>query len=270
MRQLLIALCSICFFQNAQAVEIFTWNRVPLPIQLAVGHERIVFIDRNVSVGSPRSLQGQLRIQSVAGAIYLLANEPIAPSRIQLKDAESGEIILLDIATVEAAAPLEPAKVVTAPAAKNGSKQADEDVTPPQPPRKSPIPVALTRYAAQMLYAPLRTVEALPGVRQVPVRLQGHLSTLAPTLDIDAIPLGSWNLDQWTVTAIRITNRRKSSTRLDPRHLQGDLYAATFQHSELGPAGTAEDTTTAYLVTLGKPLHLSLIPATAEDGESDE
>ncbi|OLU25508.1 integrating conjugative element protein [Pseudomonas sp. PA15(2017)] len=276
-RGLLLCVLVAVYSQAVNAVEIFKWNRVPLPIQLGVGHERIVFVDRNVSVGVPRTLQGKLRIQSVAGAVYLLASEHIPPSRLQLKDGETGEIILLDIATLDAAAALEPVKIVTLTSDGSDPQTAEGDTqsgstgggTKPSAQSKTPAPVALTRYAAQMMYAPLRTVEPLPGVRQVPLRLSGNLPTLAPTLDMDAIALGAWSLGKWTVTAIRLTNRRAERLLLDPRHLQGDLYAATLQHLELGPAGTSEDTTTAYVVTLDKALELALVPAPADGGKND-
>ncbi|MHB0818465.1 TIGR03749 family integrating conjugative element protein [Stutzerimonas stutzeri] len=270
MGRLLLGLLTLCLSQVAPAVEIFKWNRVPLPVQLAVGHERIIFVDRNVSVGAPRSLQGALRIQSVAGAVYLLANEQIPPTRLQLRDDESGEIILLDIATLDASPPLEPAKIVTTIANGEANPQQGDSASTVAPPAKTPAPVALTRYAAQMMYAPLRTVESLPGVRQVPLRLSGHLSTLAPTLDIDAVALGAWSLGKWTATAIRLTNRRPESLDLDPRALQGDLYSAAFQHRHLGPSGTAADTTTVYVVTLDKSLELALIPAPANGGLSSD
>ena len=47
----------------------------------------------------------------------------------------------------------------------------------------------------------------------------------------------------------------------DPRALQGNFVAATFQHPNLGPAGTASDTTVLYLVTRGHGLAESLLPA---------
>lgn len=263
-RSLVLGVLALCVSQAAVAVEIFKWNRVPLPIQLGVGHERIIFVDRNVSVGVPRSLTDRLRIQSVAGAVYLLANEQVPPTRLQLRDDESGEIILLDIATVDSPKPLEPAKIVTVdPAAEaaNNSASAERDGAPQSPPSRTPAPVALTRYAAQMMYAPLRTVEPLPGVRQVPMRLSGQLSTLAPTLDVDAVATGAWSLGKWVVTAIRLSNRRPDSLNLDPRHLQGDLYSATFQHRYLGPRGSADDTTTVYVITLDKGLDLAIVPA---------
>ncbi len=43
--------------------------------------------------------------------------------------------------------------------------------------------------------------------------------------------------------------------------LQGDFLTVTFQHEALGPRGTPEDTTVLYLVTRGRGLAQSLLPA---------
>ncbi|EGH35771.1 hypothetical protein PSYJA_44741, partial [Pseudomonas syringae pv. japonica str. M301072] len=40
------------------------------------------------------------------------------------------------------------------------------------------------RYAAQMLYAPLRTVEPVDGIAQVKVERNLDLATLLPTLPV--------------------------------------------------------------------------------------
>ena len=84
------------------AVEVMQWERLPLSVPLQVGTERIVFVERNVRVGMPASLNNRLNVQSAAGAVYLRAIAPIEPSRLQLQDADSGELILLDIFTVDA------------------------------------------------------------------------------------------------------------------------------------------------------------------------
>ncbi|HBY5676581.1 TPA: TIGR03749 family integrating conjugative element protein, partial [Klebsiella pneumoniae] len=127
--------------------------------------------------------------------------------------------------------------------------------------RETPVPVVLTRFAAQNLYAPLRTVEPLPGVMRVNLRRDLDLGTLMPTLPVRAVALASWRLeDQW-VTAVRLTNNSSGWITLDPRILQGDFLTATFQHEALGPRGTPEDTTVLYLVTRGRGLAQSLLPA---------
>jgi hypothetical protein len=59
--------------------------------------------------------------------------------------------------------------------------------------------------------------------------------------------------------------------QLDPRQLQARLYAATFQHADLGPAGNPEDTTVAYLITRGAGLDQALwLPMPAAQGDADE
>lgn len=259
----------------AHAVEIMHWERLPLAVPLHVGQERIIFIDQNVRVGVPRTLTDALRIQSSGGAIYLRASASIAPTRLQLQDVRSGEIILIDIAATAAEdqPPLEPIKIVKAatashrslddPASSGSSSDSTGD-TPSQTasdPRGSPLPVVLTRYAAQSLYAPLRTLEPLSGVTQIKQRRELDLSLLIPTQPIVSTLLGAWQLDDHIVTAVKLRNTSEQILNLDPRELQGDFLTATFQHPNLGPSGLATDTTVVYLVTRAKELANALPPA---------
>ncbi|MEX5669737.1 DUF3438 family protein, partial [Pseudomonas neuropathica] len=74
-------------------------------------------IDRNMRVGAPANLRDHLRVQSAAGAIYLRASDPIAPTRLQLQDVESGTLLLLDIVAEppkDGQQPLEPLRIVEA------------------------------------------------------------------------------------------------------------------------------------------------------------
>ena len=255
----------------AHAVEIMHWERLPLAVPLQVGEERIVFVDRNVRVGVPASVGDRLRVQSAGGAIYLRASEPIEPTRLQLQDADSGALILLDIAAEPAQdgePPLEPVRIVEGNATpqRYGQAQAPGAAAPApdqarSPRRETPVAVVLTRYAAQNLYAPLRTVEPVPGIMRVNLRRDLSLDTLLPTLPVHAEALAAWRLeDQW-VTAVRLTHTGSGWIDLDPRALQGDFLTATFQHPTLGPRGTPEDTTVLYLVTRGRGLPQSLLPA---------
>ncbi|WP_073664177.1 TIGR03749 family integrating conjugative element protein [Pseudomonas aeruginosa] len=257
----------------AQAVEILRWERLPLAVPLLVGQERVVFIDRNVRVGVPASLGGKLRVQSAAGAVYLRASESIEPTRLQLQDADTGTVILLDIAAEPAGKdqpPLEPVRIVEADApatrygaAKTGDAAAEGDPTTARPVRETPVPVALTRYAAQSLYAPLRTVEPVPGIARLNLRRDLALDSLLPTLPVQAQALAAWRLDDVWVSAVLLRNTASRWLDLDPRAIQGDFLTATFQHPTLGPAGTPEDTTVVYLVTRGHGLAQSLLPAIA-------
>jgi len=252
----LLGLLVLVLLPTTQATEIMRWQRLPLSVPLLVGQERIVFVDKNVRVGVPASAAGRLRVQSAGGAVYLRASEPMAPTRIQLQDADTGALILLDISARVATADepaLEPIRIM------EGEATRDDAITPP--PRQTPIAVVLTRFAAQNLYAPLRTIEPVPGIQRVTLRRELNLETLLPTLPVHATPLAAWRLeDQW-VTAVRLTNTSDTSVHLDPRLLQGDFLTATFQHHTLGVHGTPEDTTVVYLVTRDHGLAQSLLPA---------
>ncbi|GKS83615.1 TIGR03749 family integrating conjugative element protein [Acidovorax sp. SUPP1855] len=265
----------------AHALQILRWERLPLAVPLRIGEERVLFIDRNVRVGVPDAIADRLRVQSAGGAIYLKASEAIEPTRLQLQDADSGALILLDIAAEPAKdgqAPLEPVRIVEgeAPAPRYGAHdraigaadtEPPADATAPSAPeaasiarRETPIAVVLTRYAAQNLYAPLRTVEPVRGITQATLRRGLDLDTLAPSLPVRAKPLAAWRMeDQW-VTAVRLTNTSPRWIDLDPRTLLGDFVSATFQHPGLGPAGDPTDTTVLYLVTRGRGLADALLP----------
>jgi integrating conjugative element protein (TIGR03749 family) len=251
----------------AQAVEILQWERLPLAVPLVVGQERIVFIDRNVRVGVPSTVGERLRVQSAGGAVYLRANAPIEPSRLQLQDLDSGALILLDIVAEparEGDTPLEPVHIVEGNAAPSryGESTADaSEARSATAQHETPVPVVLTRFAAQNLYAPLRTVEPVPEIQRANLRRDLALDTLLPTEPIRAKALVAWRLaDQW-VTAVWLTNGSGRRIGLDPRALQGDFMTATFQHPDLGPNGTPDDTTVLYLVTRGRGLAQSLLPA---------
>jgi integrating conjugative element protein (TIGR03749 family) len=277
-RTVLPALAGILLFlafAPARAVEILRWERLPLAVPLVVNQERVVFIDRNVRVGVPPSVGESLRVQSAGGAIYLRATQPIPPTRLQLQDVDSGALILLDIAAEPAKAgqaALEPVRIVdgetaavrygeqAASVAKTDDEESPDNAASRVRRRETPVAVVLTRYAAQNLYAPLRTVEPVAGIARVNLRRELALDTLLPTLPVRARALAAWRLeDQW-VTAVGLVNTTARALELDPRALQGDFVAATFQHASLGPAGQSTDTTVVYLVTRGHGLADSLLP----------
>lgn len=259
---------------SANATLILRWERLPLTVPLVVGEERPIFIDRKVRVGVPPQLASQLRVQSAGGVVYLRPSVPIPAARIELQDVETSALILLDISAEAAKAgqpTLEPVRIVeagkpTSSAAESPSDSADSSQerssvgSAGQQRRHTPPAVTLTRYAAQSLYAPLRTVEPVSGISRGKLRTDLPLDTLMPTLPVKARALATWRLDDLWVTAVRLTNTRPGWVELDPRALQGDFAAATFQHQALGPAGRSTDTTVVYLVTRGSGLAESLLP----------
>ena len=276
----LLLLAALVTCNLAHAVEIQRWERIPLALPLIIGQERIVFVDQNVRVGLLRHLAEQLRVQSTGGTLYLLAKEPIEPTRLQLQNMSTGEIMLVDIIATSGKAnqpALEPIKIVAgdnsaarygqlspkaedSKAAARSTEQNSDTAAPAQ--RETPLPVVMTRYAAQMLYAPLRTVEPVPGIAQVNLKRNMDLTTLLPTRPVEARALGAWRLEDLWVTAVKLRNTGSKPVTLDPRELMGDFITATFQHPYLGAKGDASDTTTVYLVTRGRGLAESVLPLT--------
>lgn len=270
-RVTLLFVLTLCLTHRSLAIEMVHWERLPLAVGLVVGQERVIFLDRPVRVGVPSSLSGHLRVQSAAGAAYLRASAPFATSRIQFQDVDTGALILLDVSAVDASAdqpPLEPIRIVDSEALsfRDRRSHAAAALSPAAPAGAgaapaTPIPVILTRYAAQALYAPLRTVESGNSVVPVPLPHELSLDTLLPALAVQMKALAAWRLGEDWVTAIRITNASDRSVELDPRALQGDFLAATFQHSFIGPRGDPTDTTVLYLVTHRHGLGDALLPA---------
>ncbi|MDY0415856.1 MAG: TIGR03749 family integrating conjugative element protein [Pseudomonas sp.] len=235
----------------AFSVELVQWERLPIPVPLVKDQERVIFLDKNVRVGVSSQLAGQLRVQSASGALYLLATDEVEPSRLQVQDVETGELILLDIATVPAAdKPLEPIRILYEGDVQyqRGTESKEQLAKAQNKALSIPAPVALTRYAAQMLYAPMRTVEPVAGLRQVPVKVSGNLPIL-PMLPIKAEAVAAFKLGSYTLTAVRIQHQRAGKVELDPRDVQANLYSVAFQHTWLGSLGTPEDTTIAYMIT---------------------
>ncbi|MGQ9444982.1 TIGR03749 family integrating conjugative element protein [[Pasteurella] aerogenes] len=248
------------------AEVLMQWNRVPLDINLNVNEERIIFVDKNVQVGIPSTLNSKLRVQSSGGAVYLKALDVFDLNRIQLRDLESGQLILLDVRSRNNSGKLENVRLVFNDTVENNKVSVEQtrvtDSLESTPKSNLPIPAALTRYAAQSLYAPLRTVEPLPGVKRMAMKLPKTLPTLLPNLSVRATPLETWGLDNYTVTAVKLQNLETFRVDLDPRYIQGNFYSATFQHSWLGSHGSLEDTTVVYLVVNGSPNQALIAPVT--------
>lgn len=209
-----LPLCLLSFLAFSMSEQAFAdilmkWDRKPIPVALQVNTERIIFMDKNVKVGYPAELEGKLRIQSTGGAVYLKALGIFQATRLEFRDVATGEIFLFDIgAHKKVSNPTEAIRVVADSIVEKQSGSLNQDdlaeteVVTRTP--QLPIPAALTRYAAQSLYAPLRTVEPLEEVRRVAHRLPEKITTLLPAYPITANPLMSWQLDNYVVTAVRL------------------------------------------------------------------
>ena len=274
--RLSMACATLMLVSQAQAVEILHWDRKPLPVDLPVGTERVIVLDRNVRVGLPPELADSetLRVQSAGGAIYLKADKPFDTQRVRLQDVETNEVVLFDLTAMENGASDEEIQVVfpegeQVDAEEASSPESREQAEGSSTSANTPVPVVLTRFAAQSLYAPTRTIEPVQGGNRVAMRLPESMPSLLPALPVSATPVAAWKLDGWTVTAVKLSNRDPSRAfEMDPRWLQGDLYSATFMHPTLGRRGSVRDTTTVFIVTEGVSL-AQAVPLSASAAEDN-
>ena len=235
----------------AEPPERIAWRKTPIPVELRVGTERLVHFPGAVKVGLPVPLQDIVRVQSIAGTVYLLAHQPFARTRVIVRGADDGQVYLLDLsAKVEASsdAPMEiflPDEV----------RSADGGAAVEAPARPQYGYVTLTRFAAQQLYAPARLLNELPGVVRVPVKREPVALVRGATLD--AVPLIAWRAGDRFVTAVTLTNTTRYPQILDPRTLRGRWLTATFQHNRVHAAGSEADRTVVYLIA-ARPFAASL------------
>ncbi|MCK9608021.1 MAG: TIGR03749 family integrating conjugative element protein [Methylomonas sp.] len=252
---------------DSTVVRLF-WDKVPLRITLPVGQERLVTFPGEVRVGIPAPLTGKLRTQSHAGTVYWLAKESFEPQRIEVRELDGQGIVLIDLSAQPAPdLPANPIEILFSPGQRSASdaglgtdadsmtSAGSQKPTPGKKPKTAGL-VALTRFAAQQLYAPKRLLKAAPWIQRVSVS-QTHLEHLLRGEQILTTPIASWHSGRLYVTAVELKNTGADFIDLDPRQLRGQWRAATFQHARLHPAGSEADTSAVYLVS-DRPFHEAL------------
>lgn len=255
---LLVSLISFCFSGLCLAQSVDTdlditervvWRKVPIAVPLIVGEERLVHFPDSVSVGLPPSLNAVLRSQSINGTLYLLARQPFAPTRVLVRSETEGSIYVLDIsAETHGDEPRSlPELQILLQTGTASAHEGNDDTSPGNQRPAAGGYVALTRFAAQQLYAPTRLLPTQKGVVAIPVRQEPVALVVGGA--VEAVPVAAWKSGGRYVTAVKLTNRNTRPVVLDPRELRGSWLAATFQHNRLLAAGSDADSTAVYLVS---------------------
>ena len=155
-----------------------------------MGEERLVHFPDSVSVGLPQSLIPLLRSQSINGTLYLLARQPFETTRVMVRSETEGPMYVLDIS----AAPDEPesrsspdVQILLETPQDTSAAQAESKYNNRSLPRSY---VAMTRYAAQQLYAPTRLMPSQLGV--VAMAIKAEPVDLVYGGKIEAVPVAAW------------------------------------------------------------------------------
>ena len=257
---------ALAFTLIAGAVNAATvaWRKTPINVDLVVGVEQMVILPQDGAVGLPPELSNTnlFRTLVTGGTAYWTALEPFDAKRIKVR-LDSGEFLLFDVtARVEKSPPAntDAIQVVLSDATtrmeSGGSRSAGGGQSPA-------TLFELIRYAAQALYSPARLVAPVPGVRPVPVGLQGNLTALYDQgrhKGLVVQPHKAWAVDGLYVTAFIVTNEHTHRMILDNRKVRHapsaqrngvapHFVASTFFETELEPRGTVGNRTTLFIVT---------------------
>jgi integrating conjugative element protein (TIGR03749 family) len=227
-----------------EITERIEWNKTPIQLNLKVNHERMVHFPGPVKVGIPESLRSIIRVQSVNGTVYLLAQTPFEPVRVMVRDIDAGQVFLFDVSAQIEGGQVYPVQVFM-PATHRNRPGSNNLSAGNDPSTKQYSYVALTRFAAQQLYA--RLVQDKPGIVRVPVARKPV--ALLRGGAVAAVPIVAWRAGGLYLTAVKLNNISAQPQILDPRNLRGSWLTATFQHNRLLPAGDEADTTAVYLIS---------------------
>ncbi len=231
---------------ESEITERIEWNKTPIQLDLKVGHERLLHLPGPVKVGVPVHLQPLLRTQSINGTVYLLASAPFDATRIMVQTIDTGQIYLFDVSASKEGGQTHAVQLFVKDADAAISKQSDSSVDSNNATEPYSY-VALTRFAAQQLYAPARLLQARPGIVRVAVA-RDPVALLRGGA-VEAAPLVAWRAGGLYLTAVKLTNRTDRPQTLDARQLRGSWLAATFQHHRLLATGSDADTTAVYLIS---------------------
>jgi integrating conjugative element protein (TIGR03749 family) len=234
-----------------ETVEHVVWTNAPIRVMLPVGVERRIDFPVPVKLEWPDAVRDQTSNLQIRenGSVYWTAKAPFERQRVNVL-TDSGYSYLLDVEAKEGASD-HPLIVIddriesdegstTEPSADTASRFYQYDY------------IDLTRYAAKNLFAPPRLAQPLPGVVRVPIETDVDYP-LYKGGDLITRPIAQWKaatLPTLYVTAVHVaSNNTSANTPLDPRHLRGELLAATPQHDFVMPKGRSGDTTVWFLVT---------------------
>ena len=238
----------------ADTPERILWDKRPINLQLQVNHERIIHFPDEVRYWLPDSIKQKVSVLAANGVLYIRALESFPRSRIRVQGLSDQQVFLLDVVADEMATVGDELIVITQESVKNLSQESTSNKA------TEDWRIRLTRYAAQQLYAPERLAGGDSAVKRIPLELSTPVPLIRGGL-VETVPIGSWQGNGLTVTAIKIRNlaMQPLQLRFDTSNtlpvlnlnerLRGDWLTATVQHGYLGPAGSESDVTTLYLVS---------------------
>ncbi len=231
------------------------WQQLPLPVDLKVGEERAVFFPAAVrELRVPPVLEPLLRSQLLHNVVHWQPLVAFAAQRVLVGTVDE-QWYLLDLSATE--------RVVEGNAPPLVIR--DTLTAPPQPSAGLPPAVALVRYAAQQLYAPLRLRPRNPDIYSVGLDSPLTVPPLVRGALLDYQLIAAWQGYGLHVSALRVINQDSWHMPLTPpgfdhARIRGRWLVSAFHHRNLAPTGAAgdRDQSVLYLVSQ-RPFEQSLL-----------
>lgn len=242
------------------------WDKSIIKLDLVVGVEQMVVFPSDGAVGLPAVLNNKslFRTLFTSGTAYWTALQDFGTQRVKVRLA-SGEFVLFDITAhgeKQPPASVDRIEVVFQDPKASPGISSQRHTAAGQTPMLERMLGAI-RYAAQDVYAPVRLVDTLDGIRTVPTGLSGNLNRLYDQgrhTGLVIVPYKAWSIDGLYVTAFIVSNEHAHSMALDNRKV---MHVAQSQRSGVAPhflassffepvvqkRGTPGDRTTLFVVT---------------------
>lgn len=227
-------------------VERVVFDRRPISVVMDIGRERLVHLPWEAAIEIPPD--ADLDIQIIGTTAFLRAEKPVSKTRVVAQGMNGEGYIPLDITVRRGVAVPDELEVYLKPQGSTAAQNAQRSGDDPEEDAPAPDMVELSRYCLQQVYAPLRLVRPLPGLRQVEVRA-APVAGLYRGGAIQTMPIGAWRSTDQYVTAVRFSNRATTAIELDMEQLRGRWLAATPQHWRLTSQGSEADTTVVCLIS---------------------
>lgn len=234
----LVFLCVNVFSQST--IEKIVWSKKPIFLHLKTGLERIIiFPAKKITVEIDSRIDSAVNVTALDGILYIKALKNFPATRIRVIAIPTNQTFLFDLKASSSGGDF-PLEIILPERIQNLESTATAQ----------PGYIAMSRYAVQQIYAPLRIRKIDSRFSEVRL-LKSSSRHLYRGGDLSAIPYRSWRAGKLYVTAIQLHNNSDYRCELDFRMIRGQRLwkSAVFQHSYLSAKNTKNDRTFLYLVS---------------------
>lgn len=239
----------------AQNVRHVIWNKIPVPIQVPIGQEKIISFPTSIQPFLPKDLlsEGALKSINNDGTLYLTASQPFSNKMAEIKlNDPNGDVILLSLSASKTANQDQIDVLLKNP---QGSPQTDASASSESHQTEDKSIGDMVRWVAEQLYAPKRLLTRPNWIFRTPMQTERFVPLYRGAI-VSSMPLASWRAGDFYITAVLLRNVQKGQqVTLKHAMIRGSWIALSFfrlshlNPAVLTPARTATDSTTAILVS---------------------